>query len=59
MLRLNFYNLNIFCLWMFPLGKAAWATRAVSSGTGGIGSGCKDIDDYCWDFLFRISNHSM
>src|SRR6266704_399413 len=30
-------------IYRFPSGKSAWATRAVSSGIGGIAWGCNDI----------------
>ncbi len=42
-----------------PFGKAAWVTCAVSSGTGLIGVGCRDI--FCCSFLHGTvhSNSSL
>src|SRR5262245_25600629 len=33
-------RISRICMYLLPLGNAAWATRAVSSGTGVIGVGC-------------------
>src|SRR5947209_1297169 len=53
--RNNVPNSSRICIYVLPLGKTARAIRAVSSGIGGIASGCNDIGSLLAPYIFYFS----